>query len=182
MTLYTVNNVDEVSIMYATDTIDTPKLYLSTCDSVWLVLECNMPPASCMYPTYCSIAVVAVRRRCDIICTSATGNTGINHIRFFSYWIRKSKTTGVRLLLACPKDGRVSTPALTRAGPEVFEHSPLTRLLGHVATRGKRHSNDRQKTLRNYCGHLIGKVKGQVARGNRRSNLALFNVFRQFDA
>ena len=47
---------------------------------------------------------------------------------------------------------------LTRAGPllgaeragrggGVFEHPPrLTRLMGHVATRGKRHSKERQKS------------------------------------
>ena len=33
-----------------------------------------------------------------------------------------------------------------RAGPgRVFEHPPLTRLLGHVSTHGKRHSKERQK-------------------------------------
>ena len=31
-----------------------------------------------------------------------------------------------------------------RAGPGVFEHPPLTRLMGHVATRSKRHSKERQ--------------------------------------
>ena len=31
---------------------------------------------------------------------------------------------------------------------------PLSRLLGHVATRGKRHSKERQKSLRNHFGHF----------------------------
>ena len=32
------------------------------------------------------------------------------------------------------------------AGPGVFEHSPLTRLLSHVATRSKRYSKERETT------------------------------------
>ena len=35
---------------------------------------------------------------------------------------------------------------LTRAGLEVFEPPPLTRLLDHVATRGNRHSKERRKS------------------------------------
>ena len=33
-----------------------------------------------------------------------------------------------------------------RAGPGVFEYRPLTGLLVHVATRGKRHSKERNKS------------------------------------
>ena len=54
---------------------------------------------------------------------------------------------------------------------------PLTRFLGHVATRGKRHSKERQTLLRNCCGHFLGHVKGQVTRGHQRSNFAFFNIF-----
>ena len=46
---------------------------------------------------------------------------------------------------------------LTRAGPQLsaeragpwgglFEHLPLTQLMGHVSTRGKRHSEERKKS------------------------------------
>ena len=59
---------------------------------------------------------------------------------------------------------------------------PLSRLLGHVATRGKRHSKERQKPLRNHFGHFLGQVKGQVTRGHQRSNFAYFNIFRQTGA
>ena len=38
--------------------------------------------------------------------------------------------------------------AAERAGPGVFEHLPLTRLLGHVATRGKRHSKEHKKIIK----------------------------------
>ena len=41
-----------------------------------------------------------------------------------------------------------------RAGPEVFEHHPLTRFLSLVATRSKRHSKERQKAWRNWFGHF----------------------------
>ena len=50
-----------------------------------------------------------------------------------------------------------------RAGPGVFEHHPLTRLLGHVATRGNRHSKEHQRSWRNCC-HFLVQVKGQVTK------------------
>ena len=49
-------------------------------------------------------------------------------------------------------------------------------------TRGKRHSKERQKSSRNYFGNFLGQVKAQVTRGQQRSNLAYFNIFRQTGA
>ena len=66
-----------------------------------------------------------------------------------------------------------------RAGPRgwgVWTLHRLTRLLGHVAARGKRHSKERQKLWRNWFGHFIGQVKCQVTRGHEMSNLAYFNI------
>ena len=63
-----------------------------------------------------------------------------------------------------------------RAGPGVFEQPPLTRLLGRVATRSKRHSKERKivtKLLRSF----LGQVKGQVTRGHQRSNFAFPTFF-----
>ena len=50
----------------------------------------------------------------------------------------------------------------TRPGEGLVGPPPLTRLLGYVATRGKRHSKERQKSLLNCFGHFLGQVKGQV--------------------
>ena len=68
-----------------------------------------------------------------------------------------------------------------RAGPRGCLNTPtrLTRLLGHVATCGKRHSKERQKSWRNWFSHFLGQVKGQVTRGHQRSNFAVFNIFLQ---
>ena len=60
----------------------------------------------------------------------------------------------------------------TRRTGGVWTPSPLTRLLGHVATRGKRHSKERQKSLRNCLGHFLGQFIGQITRGHPRSNFA----------
>ena len=53
-----------------------------------------------------------------------------------------------------------------RTGPGVFEHPPLARLLGHIATCGMRHSKDHKKImtklLRSFC---LSQVKGQVTKG-----------------
>ena len=62
-----------------------------------------------------------------------------------------------------------------RAGPGVFEYPPLIRLLGHVATRSKRHSKERKKSLQN-LRLFLGQVEGQVTRGHKRSNFA-FSAF-----
>ena len=40
---------------------------------------------------------------------------------------------------------RAAARRRTRRAGGVFEHPRLTRLLGHVAARGKRHSKERQK-------------------------------------
>ena len=79
---------------------------------------------------------------------------------------------------------RAAARRRTRRAGGVFEHPPprLTRLMGHVATRGKRQSKERQKSWRNCFGHFLGQVKGQVTRGHQRSNLAYFNIFRQTGA
>ena len=50
----------------------------------------------------------------------------------------------------------------------------FTRLLGHVAICGKRHSKE---CLKSVLGHFLGQVKGQVTRGRQMSNLAFYNVF-----
>ena len=66
-----------------------------------------------------------------------------------------------------------------RAGPG--GHPPLlTRLLGHLATSGRRRSKARQKSFRKYFGHFLGQVKGKVTRGHRRSNFPYFSLFRYF--
>ena len=49
-------------------------------------------------------------------------------------------------------------------------------LLGHVATRGKRHSKERHKSWRNYFNHFLGQVKVPVTRRHQRSNFACFNI------
>ena len=51
-------------------------------------------------------------------------------------------------------------------------------------TRGKRHSKERQKSWRNYFGHFLCQMKGQVTRprGNQRSTFAYFSNFRQTGA
>ena len=69
-----------------------------------------------------------------------------------------------------------------RAGGGCLNTPRLTRLMGHLATRGKRHSKERQKEWRNCFGQFLGQVKGQVTRGHQRSNLAYFNIFRQTGA
>ena len=53
----------------------------------------------------------------------------------------------------------------------------LTQLLGHVATRGKRHSKERQKPCRNYFSIFLGQIKNQVTRGHQRSNFAFPTFF-----
>ena len=48
-----------------------------------------------------------------------------------------------------------SLPSVGRAGPEEFLNTPCpTRLLGHVATRGKEHSKECQRSWRNHFGHF----------------------------
>ena len=76
--------------------------------------------------------------------------------------------------------------SLTRAllGPYIFHHlmgrgswdPPLTRLLGHVATRNKRHSNERQINNKKLLVIFLGQVKGHVTKGHQMSNLAYFNI------
>ena len=55
----------------------------------------------------------------------------------------------------------------------------LTRLLGHVATSGKRHSKARQKSFRNYFDHFFAEVNIEVTRGQHRSNFPVFGIFIQ---
>ena len=72
---------------------------------------------------------------------------------------------------------RAATPRRTRrAGGGVLEHPRLTRLMGHVETRGKRHSKERKKSA---LVIFLGQVKGQVTRGHQRSNFVDFNIFLQ---
>ena len=47
-------------------------------------------------------------------------------------------------------------------GRRVFENPLLTLILGHVATRGKRHSKERQKSWRNCVDHFLGQVRSKV--------------------
>ena len=74
--------------------------------------------------------------------------------------------------------------------PWVFEHPPLTRLLDHAVTRGKRHSKEpvncpfkrahskeRLKSWRNCFSHFLGQFNGQVTRGRQRSNFAFSTFF-----
>ena len=67
---------------------------------------------------------------------------------------------------------------LTRAGPgrDVWT-PPLTRLLGHVATRGKWHSKERHKSWRNCFSHCLGQVEGQVTREHQSSYFDVLNIF-----
>ena len=53
---------------------------------------------------------------------------------------------------------------------------PLIRLLGHVATRSKRHSKERTNHDET-VSIIFGQLKGQVTRGHQRSNSAAFNIF-----
>ena len=64
-----------------------------------------------------------------------------------------------------------------RAGPGVFDPLPLTRLLGHVVTRGKRHSKEHKKSFINCFRNSLGQVNVQVTKGHQRSNFADFNIF-----
>ena len=68
-----------------------------------------------------------------------------------------------------------------RDGPGVFEHPPPNSALGPVATRGKRYSKERQKSLRSCFSNFLGQVKGQGALGHQRSNYAFFTIFARFD-
>ena len=74
---------------------------------------------------------------------------------------------------------RAAARRRTRRAGGCFNTPRLTRLMGHVATRGKRHSKERQKSWGNCFGHFLGQVKGQVTRGHQRSNFVDFNIFLQ---
>ena len=71
---------------------------------------------------------------------------------------------------------RAAARRRTRRSGSVFGHPRLTRLLGHVATRGKRHSKERQKSWRNCFSHFLGQVKGQVIRVTK-GRILLISIF-----
>ena len=54
---------------------------------------------------------------------------------------------------------------------------PLTRLLDHLATRGKPHSKERKKSWRNCFRHFLGQVQWQVTRGHQRQILPISAFF-----
>ena len=71
----------------------------------------------------------------------------------------------------------------TRARPGrgcLYTPPLLTRLLGHLATSGRRRLKALQKSFRKYFGHFLGQVKGKVTRGHRRSNFPDFFVISIF--
>ena len=76
-------------------------------------------------------------------------NGGAAHLRFLEIWKKLSEMEG----------GVSTTPISAKVNPRpagpldfpppaggVVETPPLSRLLGNVATRGKRHSKERQKS------------------------------------
>ena len=58
--------------------------------------------------------------------------------------------------------------------------NPLsTRLLDDIPIRSKRHSKERQKSLRAYVSYFLGLVIDQDTTGQERWHFAQYNIFRQ---
>ena len=71
-----------------------------------------------------------------------------------------------------PAPGSCSAPNAPGWWVFDFEHPRLTRLLGNVATRRKRHSKERQKSTQ-----LVRSFFRSGHRGYPRSNFAVFDIF-----
>ena len=104
----------------------------------------------------------------DVVCYSRV-------LIFYAAWRRKTYVIRkVPTTIINPRRAAARRLARRAGGGGVWT---LTQLLSHVASRGKRHSKERQKAWRNCFGHFLGQVKSQVTRGNQRSNFAFFNIF-----
>ena len=82
-----------------------------------------------------------------------------------------------------PSTQRLTAPYPRPARPLDFHTTwwesliaPPTRFLGHVATRGKRHSNERQNSWRNHFGHL----RLDQSSGHQRSSKVKFGLLQRF--